>query len=164
MKKFDRLRRLLTEPSVFERPTRRPNLIVLVGIPGAGKTTMTAALFSSHEQVSMDRLPNRSRNAVDKMLIQLCSTGKDIVVDAANIDRITRMRFTRFAKDYGYDAHAVFIDTSLDAALARNEMRDRKVPEGAVRAYCEKLEMPTEAEGFANVITVWNDYDPRRKN
>jgi predicted kinase len=139
------------------------NLVVLVGIPGAGKTTLTKALFSSHEQVAMDKLPNRSRNAVDKLMMKLCATGKDIVVDAANIDRITRMRFIRFAKDYGYEAHAIFVDTSLDAALARNESRDRKVPEGAVRSYCEKLEVPTESEGFSVVATVWNDFDPRRR-
>ncbi len=155
------LRRLMTEPSIFESP-RTPNLVVLVGIPGAGKTTITRALFSSHESVAMDKLPNRTRNAVDKMMMKLCATKKDIVVDAANIDRITRMRFVRFAKDYGYDVHALFIDTSLDAALARNEGRNRKVPEGAIRSYCSKLEVPTEAEGFKTVLTVWNDWDPRR--
>jgi bifunctional polynucleotide phosphatase/kinase len=156
------LRKLMTTPSVLESPARRPNLVVLVGIPGAGKTTVTRALFSSHESVAMDKLPDRSRNAVDKMMMRLCAGGKDIVVDAANIDRITRMRFVRFAKDYGYDAHALFIDTSLDAALARNEGRSRKVPEGAIRSYCSKLEVPTEAEGFKTVLTVWNDWDPRR--
>lgn len=139
-------------------------LVVLVGIPGAGKTTIRRRLFSSHRSVSMDSLPDRSRNAVDKMMMKLCAGGRDIVVDAANADRITRKRFIRFAKDYGYEAHAVFIDTSLDAALARNETRDRKVPEGAIRSYCEKLEVPTELEGFTSVFTVWNDWDPRRQN
>lgn len=139
------------------------NLVVIVGIPAAGKTTMTRALFSSHEAVSIDKLPSRTRNGVDKLLMAVCATGRDIVIDAANIDKVTRMRFIRFAADYGYEAHAVFIDTSLDAALARNESRSRKVPEGAIRSYCEKLEVPTEAEGFKTVYTVWNDFDPRRK-
>lgn len=138
-------------------------MVVLIGIPAAGKTTIARELFSSHECVSLDRLPNRTRNAEDKLLIELCSTGRDIIVDGANIDKLKRMRYLRFAKEYGYDAVALMVDSSLDAALARNEQRDRKVPEGAIKSYCEKLEYPDVEEGFSQVFIMWNNWDPRQK-
>lgn len=137
-------------------------MVVLVGIPGAGKSTIRMDMFSSHEAVSLDMLENRTRNAEDKLLIDLCEKGVDIIIDGANVDKVKRMRYLRFARDYGYDAVALFVDTSLDAALARNELRERKVPEGAIRAYCKKLEVPELDEGFKHVFTIWNDYDPRR--
>lgn len=139
------------------------NLTVLIGIPGAGKTTIAKSLFPGHVRVSFDALPNRTRNDEDKLIIRTCRKGLDIIVDSANVDRLKRMKYVRFAREFGYSVHALLIDTSLDAALARNEARERKVPEGLVRAYCEKLEMPTLDEGFDNVFIMWNDWDPRAK-
>ena len=137
-------------------------MVVLIGIPAAGKTTVARTLFSSHETVSLDKLSNRTRNAEDKLLMSLCKRGVDIVIDAANIDKLKRKRYLRFAKDYGYEISAVMIDTSLDTALARNDARERKVPEGAIRSYCEKLEYPHVDEGFAQIFIMWNDFDPRK--
>ena len=138
-------------------------MVVLIGIPGAGKSTIRAEMFSSHAAVSLDMLENRTKNAEDKLLMALCEKGVDIIIDGANVDKTKRRRYTRFARDYGYDAIALFVDTSLDAALARNEFRDRKVPEGAIRSYCKKLEVPEVSEGFSSVYTIWNSWDPREK-
>ncbi len=137
-------------------------MIVLVGIPGAGKTWISKSLFSSHIRVAFDQLPNRSKNDEDKLLIKSCKSGKDIVVDAANIDISKRKKYIRFAEEYEYTPYAVVIDTQLDLALARNDFRKRKVPEGAIRSYCEMMEWPTKQEGFKDVITLWDNWDPRK--
>lgn len=136
-------------------------MVVMIGIPAAGKTTLTKSLFSSHVVVSFDRLPNRTHSDEDKLIMKTCRRGVDIVIDAANIDEAKRRKYMRHAKEYGYDVHAMFVDTSLDVALARNESRDRKVPEGMIRAYCEKIQYPTHKEGFKNIFVVWNSWDPR---
>lgn len=137
------------------------NMTVLIGIPAAGKTTVTKNLFSSHVVVSFDRLENRTRNDEDKMILKTCRLGNDIVIDAANIDKAKRRKYIRYAKEHGYKVNAVFVDTSLDAALARNKTRERQVPEGMIRAYCEKVQYPSLDEGFENIFILWNDWDPR---
>ena len=136
-------------------------MTVLIGIPAAGKTTITKSLFSSHVVVSFDRLPNRTHNDEDKLIMKTCRSGADLVIDAANVDKAKRRKYIRYAKEHGYTVHALFVDTSLDVALARNRARERQVPEGMIRAYCEKIEYPTVEEGFTNIFIVWNSWDPR---
>lgn len=137
------------------------NMVVLVGIPAAGKTTITKSLFSSHVTVSFDQLPNRTRNDEDKLIMRVCKRGLDLVIDAANIDKRKRAKYINYAKEYGYKVHAVFIDTSLDAARKRNASRERQVPDGMLKAYAEKIEYPSTDEGFDTVFTMWNDWQPK---
>ena len=138
-------------------------MIIMIGIPGAGKTTFADILPTNHVRVSIDRLPTRTRNGEDKLLLKACKSGKDIVVDAANVDKIKRKKYIRFAREYGYSVCALFMDASMDAAMARNESRGRVVPYGAIKGYAELLEVPTLDEGFDRIFTVWDDWDPRRK-
>jgi bifunctional polynucleotide phosphatase/kinase len=165
MKKGRNLKKLMAEPSVLElaRPPRRPLMVVLVGIPGAGKTTVVEAMLGSLERVSIDRLPNRTRNAEDKLLLQYCREKKDIVVDAANIDKTKRAGYIRFAREFGYVVTAVFVDASINMALVRNASRNRQVPKGAIMAYAEKLQVPTKDEGFDFIFTVWDDWLPAKQ-
>lgn len=137
------------------------NMVVLVGIPGAGKTWVAESLFTSHVRISIDQLKRRSRNDEDNLLIRTMREGRDVVVDTANVTISKRRRYLRFARKFGYTTFAVVVDTSIDLALARNQVRERKVPEGAVWSYAKQLQWPTKAEGFKDVITLWDDWDPR---
>lgn len=138
-------------------------MVVLVGIPGAGKTFVREHLFAAHKSVEFDKLSSRTRNAEDKQLMKLCKTGVDIVVDAANVSVSKRRKYIRFAKQYDYRITALLVDTSMDLALARMALRKRKVPQGAIEGYARDLVIPTLSEGFDAVITLWDDYDPRGK-
>ena len=140
------------------------SLIIIIGIPGAGKSTLVAQLFPFHERVALDALEDRGQNGEDKLLFKLCAEGKNIVIDKANADKITRIRYINMAKEYKYDSiQAVMLDTSYDAACARNGTRKRHVPSGVIRDYAEKLEWPKIEEGYTSEPwTVWNNWDPRR--
>lgn len=137
------------------------NMIVLVGIPASGKTTITRTLFASHIPVSFDQLPHRTRNEEDKLIMKVCKRGHDIVIDSANIDKRKRTKYINYAREYGYSVHAVFVDTSLDAARKRNASRERQVPDGMLKSYAEKIEYPSTDEGFDTVFTMWNDWQPK---
>lgn len=120
-------------------------------------------MFGALERVSIDKLPNRTRNAEDKLLLEYCRAKKDIIVDAANIDKTKRAGYVRFAKEFGYTVTALFVDASLNMALVRNASRTRQVPKGAIVSYCEKLQVPTKDEGFDFVFTLWDDWTPAGK-
>jgi len=136
-------------------------MIIMVGIPGAGKTWIVQALFGPHLKISRDQLPNKSRNDMDKLLIHATKLRRHIVVDAANETISKRRRFIRFARENGYRIYALVADTSMDLAMARMEHRGRKVPKGALEGYANGLQWPTKKEGFDEVLVTWDDWDPR---
>ncbi len=64
------------------------------------------------------------------------------------------------ARQYGADAIAIWIDTPIDVALARNARRapDKQVPEASVRSVAALFEPPSMGEGFSKVVR-WDGSD-----
>lgn len=110
-------------------PTSR--LFVVVGIQGAGKTTWIR------------------ENAV--------SLGDAAYFfDAALPRTIHRARAVAIAKAAHIPASAIWVQASLDSALARNQQRrhDHRVPELAIRNVHSIMEAPSVTEGFEQVLEV----------
>jgi predicted kinase len=105
-------------------------VVILVGLPGCGKSTFTAA-----------------NHATDVLLF-----------DGLFIPVERRDRVLTIAARHGVPVEAVWIGTDLDACLARNAQRspDRRVPDEAIRQIKQLLDAspPTLAEGFAAVHRV----------
>src|SRR5207302_9907375 len=64
-------------------------------------------------------------------------------VDATNLTPQERQNWTKLAKDFGYDVHAVFFDVPLEVCIERHQRRDRLVPEDVMRKMAAKLKPPT---------------------
>ena len=75
-------------------------------------------------------------------------------VDATNLTPHERSNWIKLAKDYGYEAHAVFFDVPLDVCLDRNRKRQRVVDEGIMQRMSAKLRAPTFDEGFTKITVV----------
>ena len=75
-------------------------------------------------------------------------------VDATNLTPQERQSWTKLAKDFGYDVHAVFFDVPLEVCIERHQRRDRLVPEDVMRKMAAKLRPPTFDEGFAKITVV----------
>ncbi|MDE7479225.1 MAG: ATP-binding protein, partial [Lachnospiraceae bacterium] len=60
------------------------------------------------------------------------------------------------AKENGYKIIGYFMQSQLQACIARNELREgkEKVPAKAIAATSNKLEMPSYAEGFDELYFV----------
>ncbi|MFN3766873.1 MAG: AAA family ATPase [Ectopseudomonas guguanensis] len=76
--------------------------------------------------------------------------------DAALPARQHRQRLLALAQAKGVPVIAVFVQASLEQALARNALRtpDKVVPEVALRSVFTMLEPPSVEEGFASVVLV----------
>jgi predicted kinase len=75
-------------------------------------------------------------------------------VDATNLTPQERQGWIKLAKDYGYEVQAVLFDVPLEVCLARNQRRDRVVPEEAMRRMASKLKPPAFEEGFSKITVV----------
>jgi cytidylate kinase len=55
-----------------------------------------------------------------------------LIIDGTGKDYVKIEKQMRGLQQLGYESHMIFVNTSLDVALARNEKRDRKLPESIV--------------------------------
>lgn len=122
----------------------RPHLIVMVGIPGAGKSffaerfanTFGAPIISSSrlqtelfntpsynsdEQAIIDRIGNY-------MLEELLKTGQTVIYDGASGSRTERSELTKKAKLRGYETFFVWVQTESVAAKSRATKPNKDKP------------------------------------
>jgi predicted kinase len=135
-----------------------PECVILVGLPGAGKTTFYRERFAAHAHVSKDALPNASHKQArhDAALRQALSLGRPVVVDNTNVTREERAAVIAIAREFGARVIGYYIEATPREAVARNERRTgkEKVPKVAIFARAKRLVPPTLAEGFDELRTV----------
>jgi predicted kinase len=152
-----------------EAPSQRPSkgvVILAIGLPGSGKSSwfkrhnvtplssdlLRALLFDDPtEQRFQDLIFSNLRSMLKARLIAKRPMN---YVDATNLSPHERSGWIKLAKDYGYEVQAVFFDVPVEVCLARNQRRERKVPEDAMRRMAGKLKQPSFEEGFSKITVV----------
>ncbi len=137
-------------------------LVVLVGLQGAGKTTWVAEhLAGTHVVVSKDHWPNaRRREARQQRLVdQLLADRESVVVDNTNPAPGDRAPLIAAARRAGVPVRAVWLDTPLPVCLERNRAREgrARVPLVGMLSTRRRLVPPDQAEGFDRVDVVPGD-------
>jgi predicted kinase len=154
-------------PPEVEAPRPSKGVVVLaIGLPGSGKSSwfkrhnitplssdlLRALLFDDPtEQRFQDLVVSNLRSMLKARLIARRPMN---YVDATNLSPHERGGWIKLAKDYGYEVQAVFFDVPVEVCLARNQRRERKVPEDAMRRMAGKLKQPTFEEGFSKITVV----------
>jgi predicted kinase len=129
--------------------------VILIGIPGSGKTTFyRERFFETHVRISLDMLRTRDR---ERELLAACLASKQpLVVDNTNILALDRASYIERAKAAGLRVAGYYFRTEVRAAIARNKKRtDKKalaVP--AILSSYKRLEPPLIGEGFDQLFTV----------
>src|SRR4029453_16519573 len=116
-----------------------PECIILVGLQGAGKTTLYRQRFAaSHAHVSMDLFPNARRKSARLLreLARALDDGRSVVVDNTNPTPEVRAPLIAAALARGARVIGYSVEATPDEALARNRMRAGKarVPDVAIRS------------------------------
>ena len=134
------------------------NMIILIGLQGSGKSTFYEKhLAGTYVRVNLDTLKTRHR---ESLLIREClEQGKSFAIDNTNPTREDRARYIPIAKDQGYHVIGYFLESKLKNCIARNALREGKarVPDNAIAATSNKLELPSLEEGFDELYFVKND-------
>ena len=133
--------------------------VILVGLPGAGKTSLYRQQFSNtHVHISKDLWPNASgrENRQQKLIEETLSAGKSVVVDNTNPTEAERARLITIARGKGARVVGYFFDISTRVAVARNADRTGrgKVPNVAIFTAAKRLERPSSSEGFDELFRV----------
>src|SRR5215469_809269 len=130
-------------------------IVVLVGLPGTGKSTyldklgVTALSSDAIRQLLADDttdqgIHGRVFNTIRYLLRQRLAIGRPVTyVDATHLTPQERRPYIKIAQWYGCEVEALFFDVPLEVCLERNRGRARVVPEQAVRAMALKLVPPS---------------------
>jgi predicted kinase len=143
----------------------RPRVIVLVGLPGSGKSTSvqkSAGVLSSDEirRLLCDDPTNQTiHKQTFATLRRLLKTRLELkcpvtYIDATNLTPAERRPYIKLGKLHKCEVEAVFFDVPAEECQRRNRHRDRVVPDGVIEKMAHRLVAPTIAEGFARVARI----------
>ena len=130
------------------QPKSAQELVIVVGYPGAGKSTLAHNLFAPNGYtVISGARPLPRTNAALK-------TGASVVVDATNPSRQGRKEYVRLANAHRLAVRCVYFAEHRTKAMSRNRLRAEPVPDVAYDVYDSRFDEPLVSEGFVEVITV----------
>jgi predicted kinase len=133
--------------------------VILVGLPGAGKTTFFEQRFAAtHAHVSKDRLANNRQPARQQvaLIAEALAAGRSVVVDNTNASRAERASILEEARRHGARVVGYLFACTPRECLARNALRQgrARIPAVGVFATAKRLQLPDAAEAFDALFVV----------
>lgn len=136
---------------------KRPQAVILIGIPASGKSTFCSRFFGEAQgYVRINRDTLRSEGAVSARLWQCLASRRSFVLDNTQVCRENRARFIALASAAGYEVCGYYMASSTEECLHCNALRSgaARVPDAAIFSMAARLELPTYAEGFDRLYHV----------
>ena len=132
----------------------RPQIIILMGIPAAGKSTFYAQTLAplGIKHINLDTLHTRNREI--EQIQEYLREGVSIAIDNTNTLPEERVRYIRLASAAGYHIVGYFLRSRVQECIRNNENRERKVPIAAIAAMSNRLVLPSKSEGFDELYFV----------
>lgn len=150
----------------------KPLMIMLIGLPGSGKTTIAQKLAQAYNAVicssdtkrkelygdeSIQGDPKEVFINLHKDILHFLREGKNVIYDATNIRRKNRESFLGFLKQNNVSCYRIawVVVPPLEECLTRDQERERSVGKEVIMRMVQAFEFPQYFEGW-NEILIWN--------
>jgi predicted kinase len=135
-------------------------LIMLIGIPGSGKSSFYKTyFFNTYVRVSLDLL--NTRNKEKRFMALAFALQQRMVLDNTNVTKAERAQYIHQAMAHKFAVTGYYFESQLSVCLDRNENRTgkEKIDRVGVIAKHKALELPGYAEGFDKLyyVAIEND-------
>jgi predicted kinase len=119
---------------------KKGRMILMSGLPGAGKDTLIKEKFAGVNTVSLDDIRGQMdvgwkdnqgqviQAGFEAARVEM-RAGNDFIWNATGLSRQQRQKIIGLARDYDYLVEGVSIDIPLSEAKRRNAQRDRSIPD-----------------------------------
>ena len=152
-------------------------LFILVGIPASGKSTYAKEILKDENTIILssdvlreELLGDKSCQTNNELVFstlykrakEYLNNGKNVVIDATNINMKDRRRTLSNFQGMKIERIAIVFATPFEVCYVRDEQRERTVGKNVIDKFVQRFEIPMEYEGFDRV-EVW-DADDRQYN
>ena len=150
----------------------KPMFVMLVGLPGSGKTEYTKSLnpdfviYSSDairkEMFGNEEIQEKNNEVfaeLHKRVKNGLIEGKNVVYDATNISSKRRRVFLSEISNIDCSKVCIVIATTIEKCKESNNGRDRKVPEYVIDRMYYNFEFPGYFEGWDNILLYYRKDD-----
>jgi tRNA uridine 5-carbamoylmethylation protein Kti12 len=127
-----------------------PELIIMIGPPGSGKTTLSRTFSSRFMRSNQDELGKEGHLIA---FTNSLNAGHNIIIDRMNFSKEQRERYLTPAKKRGYKTKIIVLHENFDTCLERMKLRenhptikDEKTARKVLNFFYSKYERPTPDE------------------
>jgi predicted kinase len=144
----------------------RQRIVIVVGLPGSGKSTYLHKLGVNAISSDAIRLLLADDATIQTIHAQVFATMRYLLrrrlalgrpvsyVDATHLTVSERAPYVKIARAFDCDLEAVYFDVPVEVCQERNRLRHRVVPAEAIEAMRAKLVPPSLEEGFSRITVL----------
>jgi bifunctional polynucleotide phosphatase/kinase len=131
----------------------KQEIIVLVGYPGSGKTTIANTFDSNKYMVINGDIFKNSKKMI-KEAEKYIKVNYSIIFDATNPSIEKRKEYIDFANSKTIPIRCINVETDITTSMFRNNKRDKVIPKITYYVFRKNYVKPTIEEGFYDVINI----------
>lgn len=146
-------------------------LIMMMGVPGAGKSTWIKNNFPniipvSRDAIRFELLDERGGDyfdyedeVFDKFIHQIIGSlvaDEITIADATHLNNKSRAKVLNKVRKFADKIEIVWVNTDLETAMKQNDLREGRawVKHGIIRRMWFSMEAPTKLEGFDKITII----------
>jgi len=155
-------------PNLHESTVSQQKMLIFVGIPGSGKSTVSNKLVKMNNhwiRVNQDDL--KTRKACERLARESLKKGKSVIIDRCNFDISQRNVWVKIASEFAVtDIRCVYFKIPIEICKQRVVVREDHPTIasgdfgiGIIDGFKNVFVEPSPLEGFLEILTVTNDQD-----